>query len=90
MIPDAELLVTELAANAVVHAGSEFTVCLAAQPTTVRISVQDASPGRPVARVAGLECSGRGLALVASLASDWGSAGRSGKIVWAELRREVY
>src|ERR1700720_4026026 len=41
---DAALVVTELAANAVVHARSDFTVALSAQGDTLRISVRDASP----------------------------------------------
>ena len=41
---DAALAVTELAANAIVHAGSAFTVILSARDDLLRISVRDASP----------------------------------------------
>jgi len=41
---DAALVVTELAANAIVHAHSAFTVSLSARGDLVRISVRDASP----------------------------------------------
>src|SRR5260370_27741712 len=41
---DAALVVTELAANAVVHARSDFTVALSAPGDMLRISVRDASP----------------------------------------------
>ena len=78
---DAALVVTELAANAVVHAHSGFTLDLAAGPDMLRISVRDASP-LPAAPL-------HGLGAVDALASRWGveSAGHSGKSVWVELRR---
>ena len=41
---DAALVVTELAANAIVHAHSAFTVILSAHDDLLRISVRDASP----------------------------------------------
>jgi hypothetical protein len=86
---DAALVVTELAANAVIHARSGFTLALSARTDTVRISVRDASPllaepGRalPAAPL-------HGLGAVDALASQWGveSLGRAGKTVWVELRR---
>ena len=87
---DAALVVTELAANAVVHAHSGFTLDLAAGPDMLRISVRDASPlpagpagpGLPAAPL-------HGLGAVDALASRWGvePAGHSGKSVWVELRR---
>ena len=41
---DAALVVTELAANAIVHARSAFTVILSARDDLLRISVRDAGP----------------------------------------------
>jgi hypothetical protein len=90
---DAALVVTELAANAVVHARSGFTVALSAHGDTLRISVRDASPlpsppgdgsGQPL-RPAPLH----GLGAVDALAARWGvkSLGEAGKTVWADLRR---
>jgi hypothetical protein len=84
---DAALVVTELAANAVVHARSGFTVDLAAGPDTLRIAVRDASPLPPGA---GLPAGPlHGLGAVDTLASRWGvePLGPSGKSVWVELSR---
>ena len=87
---DTALVVTELAANAMVHAGTGFTVDLAAGPDVLRISVRDASPLPPAAAAAGLPAVPlHGLGAVAALARRWGveSLGHSGKFVWVELRR---
>jgi hypothetical protein len=84
---DAALVVTELAANAVVHARTGFTVDLAAGPDVLRISVRDASPLPPSTglRAAPLH----GLGAVDALACRWGveALGHSGKMVWVELPR---
>ncbi|BEP14583.1 hypothetical protein acdb102_28940 [Acidothermaceae bacterium B102] len=87
---DTELVVTELVANAVRHAGTEITVRLAAiagTPGGVRAEVSDSStrPVRP-RQASALEESGRGLLLVDILSSRWGAdATTEGKTVWAEL-----
>ena len=86
---DAALVVTELAANAIVHAHSAFTVLLSVHGDLVRISVRDASPvpGAPGAALAPAPL--HGLGVVDALASRWGveSLGNAGKTVWVELRR---
>ncbi len=53
----------------------------------LRVEVTDDSPKMPAPRSAGLlEEGGRGLALVESLAADWGVQARGpGKVVWFEL-----
>jgi histidine kinase-like protein len=92
---DVALVVTELAANAVRHARTGFTVILSSRPSRpsdVRVSVRDASP-LPSAGASG---SGsplpvtplHGLGAVNAMASHWGveSLGSSGKTVWVELR----
>ena len=87
---DAALVVTELAANAIVHARSGFTVTLSAPGDVVRISVADASPlPAPGAEAALLPAPLHGLGAVNALASRWGveSLGPAGKAVWVELRR---
>lgn len=86
---DAALIVTELAANAVVHAQSAFTVTLTELPGAVQITVRDhaavpaAGPG-PVFPVEPLH----GLGAVTATAARWGvrPAGE-GKDMWAELPR---
>ena len=89
-----ELVVAELAANAVTHGrvpGRDAGLCLTRIDGTrrIRVEVSDvrgerlpspAPGGRPDAD------GGRGLALVAALAEDWGvapRAGAPGKTVWA-------
>ena len=83
---DTALVVTELAANAIVHAQTGFTVDLSGGPDALRIAVRDASPLPP----AGLPAAPlHGLGAVDALASRWGiePLGHSGKSVWVELRR---
>ena len=90
---DTALVVTELAANAIVHAQTGFTVDLAVGPDALRISVRDASPLPPAgspAVPAGLPAVPlHGLGAVDALARRWGvePLGHSGKLVWVELRR---
>lgn len=85
---DAGLVLSELAANAVLHARTPFEVVLSWQDRQrVRVDVIDGSPSMPVLATA-LQTSmtGRGMVLVAALASRWGSERTgSGKCVWFEL-----
>jgi anti-sigma regulatory factor (Ser/Thr protein kinase) len=80
-------LVSELATNCVIHARTPFTVDVAQQGDVVRVSVSDSSPVQARMRSYGLDSTtGRGLRLVASLASTWGVEGdRGGKTVWFEV-----
>ena len=84
----AEVLVSEVATNAVLHARSEFTVEVERAGEVVRVSVLDRSVVVPRQRTYGTQSTtGRGLRLVATLAVAWGvdrSAG--GKAVWFEVR----
>ena len=83
---DVALVVTELAANAIVHARSAFTVILSSRDDLLRISVRDAGP----LDGAGLRAAPlHGLAVVDVLASRWGveSLGNAGKTVWVDLLR---
>ena len=84
----AELVVSELAANAVRHADSTFMAEVLPSPGGVRVAVTDASPlpsgwsGFPVARH-------HGLGLVAALAGNWGVEPLvGGKTVWADVARD--
>jgi serine/threonine-protein kinase RsbW len=84
LLEDAELLVTELATNAVIHAHSPFSIVVRAEHSRVRISVSDTSAVRPAQRDEGpMATSGRGLRLVAALSVDWGvEVTADGKTVW--------
>jgi hypothetical protein len=79
--------VTELAANAILHAQTGFTVSLQASPDRLRISVRDTSPLPAAAGL--LPAPLHGLGAVNALASRWGvePLGHSGKSVWVELLR---
>jgi DNA-binding NarL/FixJ family response regulator len=84
------LLVSELVTNAVLHAGSDVEVLVRLTSTAARIEVTDASADSPAPRDAAQdEDSGRGLALVGSLARRWGvrPAAGGGKTVWFEVDR---
>ena len=86
----AELLVSELVSNAVLHAGTELRLRVTADGLCLRVEVMDASPA-PALRRSYSESSttGRGLALVEALAARWGSdpVVGDGKSVWFELDR---
>ena len=84
---DTALVVTELATNAVLHAGSAFSVSLALSDDAIRISVSDTLPLGPNGVDQQLVAtSGHGLGVVAAMATRWGvETVPSGKAVWAEL-----
>jgi len=85
--PDAELLVSELVTNAVLHARSATRVTIERDDTRVRISVCDDSPARPRLRDYGPDAvTGRGLVIVDRLARRWGvDPSDAGKCVWFEI-----
>jgi serine/threonine-protein kinase RsbW len=90
---DVILLVSEIAANAVVHTasgkdGGTFTVVVHPGDAMIRVEVHDGgSETPPGVRSAGeLAGSGRGLGLVEALATRWGHlGGRDGRVVWFEV-----
>ena len=84
---DTALVVTELATNAVVHAGSAFSVSLALSGGAIRISVGDTRPVAPPGTDQELAAApGHGLGVVAAMATRWGvETMPGGKAVWAEL-----
>lgn len=86
------LLASETVTNAarVTPPGGALELSLRVQGDLVRVSVGDAHTGRPVLRPATDDDeSGRGMHLVAALASQWGveddPTGSGGKRVWFEL-----
>jgi anti-sigma regulatory factor (Ser/Thr protein kinase) len=82
-LDEAALVASELAANAVLHADSAFSVVLLAGNAVVRIAVHDTVPIDPLLMVVR---PGRGLGLVAGLSRDWGvDITADGKTVWAEI-----
>jgi anti-sigma regulatory factor (Ser/Thr protein kinase) len=86
-IPDAELLVSELVTNAVLHARLATRVTIERDCAVLRFSVYDASPTRPRPREYGPEAvTGRGLLLVDRIARRWGVDPQdAGKCVWFEV-----
>jgi anti-sigma regulatory factor (Ser/Thr protein kinase) len=99
LVQDAALVLSELATNAVVHAGSPFSVAVRAQESVLRVAVQDASPLDAASSEQGwapeqgsvtghglVARAGHGLGLIDVLATRWGvEASASGKVVWAEI-----
>lgn len=85
---DALLLVSEVVANASLHAGGPKSLLLRCTPERLRIEVTDASPVAPAARAhadPGLP-GGHGLLIVERLARQWGSEPvGGGKCVWVEV-----
>jgi CheY-like chemotaxis protein len=83
------LLVSEVVANAVVHAGSDVKVAVQLRADAVRVAVTDHDPTMPTMRSPDVtEESGRGLALVDALSSAWGiDSIPGGKHVWFEVPR---
>ncbi len=86
----AELLVSELASNVVRHAGTQFTVEVAADADPVRIAVSDGlAVDLRVTAAADDATAGRGLMILDALARRWGVERHGGgKCVWFELARE--
>lgn len=87
----AMLLVTELATNAVLHAMTSYAVTLERRGDgTLRIGVSDGSARKPRAREYAVDATtGRGLGLVGSLATAWGTSVLSeGKTVWCDIAPE--
>ncbi len=94
LLDELQLLASEVVTNALIHAHSEVDMRLREYPDRIRVEVRDSDPHPPVpvpepeAEEAAEEPaeSGRGLLIVDSVASAWGSspAGR-GKTTWFEI-----
>src|SRR4051794_31262956 len=71
----AELLVSELATNALRHTGSDFTVTITSSEARIRVAVTDPAAGEPHKRhPTVLEPNGRGLHIVDALSDSWKSS----------------
>ncbi|MCF1506801.1 SpoIIE family protein phosphatase [Streptomyces glomeratus] len=96
LVDDALVVVSELVTNAVVHAGTDVDILccfrdVEDEPPGLLVEVSDHHPSRAVRddvteRSYGIPEHGRGLRLVATLATAWGITYRTAsKTVWAQL-----
>jgi hypothetical protein len=85
----AEMIASELVSNAVNARASTMTLTLAVHRTHVRIGLTDDAEGSPTLRTTRPDDDphGRGLAIVAALATQWGvrSEWQPLKEVWADV-----
>jgi hypothetical protein len=87
LVEDAELVVTELVDNVVLHVGGTVDLLLTRRPRYLHVAVRDGDPTPPRRTLPSVTGDGgRGLLLVDAVAAGWGSTGvDDGKIVWADL-----
>ncbi len=88
IIPDAELLTSEVVTNAVVHAGGPVVVEVDDLADSVVVVVEDSAAALPLQRSPGpLDDGGRGLQILGALASGWGVSEipDHGKFVWFRI-----
>ncbi|MFI7602430.1 ATP-binding protein [Actinoplanes sp. NPDC049681] len=91
LVHDTSLIASELATNAVEHAGTDFVVTLSRRARRLHVAVQDGATGfprlpRPASAGPAASLHGRGLLLVNTIAAAWGAMPtRGGKVVWATL-----
>lgn len=85
----AELLLSELVTNALIHTRNGAVVTVTSGPARLRVEVRDFVAGQepaPYVPNADDGTHGRGLLLVQSLADSWGVTTQAlGKVVWFEL-----
>ncbi|MER5634946.1 ATP-binding protein [Streptomyces nitrosporeus] len=85
----AELLLSELVTNALIHTRNGAAVTVTSAPGRLRVEVRDfMTEGQPAPYVPNADdgTHGRGLLLVQSLADSWGVLAQTlGKVVWFEL-----
>ena len=81
------LIVSELAANAVQHARTSFSVEVRQESGLAWVCVRDGHPAVPVLRhTSAITAGGRGLALIDAVARSWGVIPTPiGKQVWATI-----
>lgn len=87
IIDSAVLLVSELATNVALHAGTDLQVTLRFEDNTLWGEVKDWNPRLPQPCLAPEgSTTGRGLALVDAIATRWGTErDADGKLVWFSL-----
>jgi anti-sigma regulatory factor (Ser/Thr protein kinase) len=87
LLDDARLVISELATNAVMHAGSAFRVVAQSHNGRLRLAVRDGSCAEPkIGKDWPSAPNGRGMRLVEAVCTRWGVEREpDGKTVWAEL-----
>jgi anti-sigma regulatory factor (Ser/Thr protein kinase) len=88
IVDEAQLVVSELATNAVIHAGTPFGVTISRYDGVVEIAVRDGvSFALTVSSAEDHHQNGRGLRLVEMCSNSWGVTAPStgGKSVWAKF-----
>ena len=91
LVHTATLLVSEIAANVVEHARTDYEVRVRQSGQILRVDVADGSSVIPALRDLAVDADrGRGLQLLAGLADAWGvEEAPTGKEVWFELILET-
>ncbi len=90
VVDAASLIISELVANAVLHAHTAITVAAEHADSEVHVRVIDDNPELPVVKRYGATAeTGRGFKLVSAMADDWGvePIASGGKAVWFSLLR---
>jgi anti-sigma regulatory factor (Ser/Thr protein kinase) len=83
----AVLVLSELATNAVQHAGGATRIHVVHGDQTVRLEVHDDTHDRPRVRDAAGPAGGFGLKIVSRLSESWGwDQTATGKVVWSTVR----
>jgi anti-sigma regulatory factor (Ser/Thr protein kinase) len=86
----AEMMVSELATNCLLHTESDFIVTLEQTGRQLRVEVSDDGDGLPTIRPADLtSVSGRGLRAIEMLSDRWGVETHRdalGKTVWFSIK----
>lgn len=88
VLEKAELLTSELVTNAILHGHSTPTLILEVRDDHIRVEVKDSDPTMNLEPldVETSSAHGRGLAIVAAMASSWGvEPQHDGKAVWFQL-----
>jgi hypothetical protein len=94
---DATLVMSELVANAVRHAGTDFVVTVSSSGSALHLAVRDGDTRfprllhpDPDGGASAVDEQKHGLRLVHSVAAAWGAMpARAGKVVWATVSRDT-
>ena len=85
LLDDAQLAVTEIVTNVILHTDSDLILTIRAEHGRLCVQIRDDSPVLPIEREYGAEATtGRGIALVRQVTSAYGAQAVAGgsKIVW--------